>query len=612
MEIKQTLDSLLPQVEKPARYIGNELNSIRKDLSQIRTKIALAFPDVYEIAMSHLGLQILYHIINKQDSAAAERVYAPWVDMEQLMRQRNIPLFTLENHYPVRSFDFVGFTLQYELSYSNVLNMLDLAGIPLLQRDRGEDHPFVMFGGPCSFNPEPLADFADFFVIGESEAAILDIIRVHQSWLKRGGSRDEFLAMVAEVPGVYVPSFYAVQYKEDNTIASVTPKHPAARAVVVKRIIEDLDAADYPTAPIVPYLEVVHDRMVLEVFRGCQRGCRYCQAGAIYRPVREKRVETLVKLARELLANTGYEELSLTSLSTSDYSCVKELISTLNQELVEQGVSISLPSLRIDSFGLELAKEVQKVRKSGLTLAPEAGTQRLRNVINKQVNEDDLFAAVKDAYQAGWRRVKLYFMIGLPTETYEDLDGIAALAEKVVRIGDRPMRVTVSTASFVPKPHTAFQWEPQFAMEELERRQQYLLDKFRRNKYIKYSYHDANSSMLEAVFARGDRRLARVLIRAHQLGCKFDGWDEHFQYNKWMQAFAEAGLDPGFYANRRRPYSEILPWDHISAGISKDFLRAESERAHQGITTPDCRWNPCSNCGVCPQLKTYLNVVRRR
>lgn len=609
-QLKQQIDDILPLVQKPARYTGNELNSIRKDWATVGTKIALAFPDVYEIAMSFLGFQILYGVINEHEDALAERVYAPWIDLETLMRENHIPLFSLETHRPAQDFDFIGFTLQYEMSYSNILNMLDLAGVSLLQSERRDNEPFVMAGGPCAFNPEPLADFFDFFVLGEAEVVILEVVAAHKAWRKEKGSRQNFLQQVARIPGVYVPSFYQVTYDAQGLIHHVEPQHESIPSKITKRIVKDLDAAPYPTAPIVPNVEAVHDRISLEIFRGCTRGCRFCQAGSVYRPVREKSLERLKQQAQALVKNTGYDEISLSSLSTSDYSAIQELIGDLNCCLSSQGVGISLPSLRTDTYSIELAKEVQKVRKSGLTLAPEAGSQRLRDVINKQVCANDLYAAVAAAYAEGWKRVKLYFMIGLPTETYQDLDGIVEMAHKVSTIGDRPLKVTVSTASFVPKPHTPFQWVPQLSRVELEKRQGYLLEKFRKHRHVKYNYHEADVSWLEAVFARGDRRLGSVLAIAHQLGCKYDGWDEHFDFSAWMKAFDIAGIDPAFYANRHRSYDEVLPWAHLDSGVSSTFLRKESEAALQGQTTPDCRWDKCSVCGVCPELEVKTFMVK--
>lgn len=600
--------AILNRVSKPSRYTGHEWNSITKDHAQVDVTFALAFPDVYEVGMSHLGLKILYHILNRRSDTAAERVFAPWVDMEAEMRAAAIPLHTLETFRPVGEFDVVGFTLQYELSYTNIVNMLDLAGIPLFSAERTEEHPFIIAGGPCAFNAEPIADFIDFFSLGESEEAIEEIAECLAQWKRDGkpGGRMGLLAQMAQFEGIYVPAFYDVTYHQDGTLASVTANRPEAKDKIMKRIVKDLETIDYPTKPVMPYLDIVHDRAVIELFRGCTRGCRFCQAGMLYRPVRERKPETLVKLAQQIIDNTGYSEISLTSLSSADYSCLHELVTRLIAQFRDQGVSVSLPSLRIDSFSIQLAQEVQQVRKSGLTFAPEAGTQRLRDVINKGVTEQNLEDAVSSAFQAGWSSVKLYFMIGLPTETDEDIKGIADLAYKVLDMyrnvkGKRGAKVTVSVSSFVPKSHTSFQWFGQNTTAEIERKQQYLRSLIR-DRSISYNYHDARTSFLEGVFARGDRRLSQVVLAAWKSGAKYDGWSEHFRFDVWMKAFAEVGLDPAFYANRERPTEELLPWEHLEAAIHKEYLLREYDRAVAQEATIDCRRDVCGICGVCPEL----------
>lgn len=609
--MKQFIENnILPKVTKPVRYQGNEWNSVHKDWDMTPVRIAFAFPDVYEVGMSHLGLRILYHTVNRRDDALMERVFAPWVDMEEKLRENKIPLFSLESYKPIAEFDAVAFTLQYEMSFTNLLNILDLGGIPLRASARDDRWPLILAGGPTAYNPEPLAPFIDAFLIGEGEEALPEIVDVIKRWKQTPNrpEKSDLLKELARVSGVYVPEFYDVIYHTDGTIKEVVPKVSFAPEKVVKRVVRDLDKADFPTSPIVPFTEVVHDRIMLEVLRGCSRGCRFCQAGMIYRPVREKNPETLLEQASHLVKNTGYDEISLTSLSTGDYSCVQGVLESLMDKYGSQGVGISLPSLRADSFSVELAKQVQRVRKTTLTFAPEAGTQRLRDVINKGVTEENLMEATEGAFRAGWTAVKLYFMIGLPTETQEDLDGIADLAYKVVDIGrsvlgDRTgrLKVTVSASSFVPKAHTPFQWVPQDKIEVLKEKQQYLARRLKHRRIV-FNWHDARLSFTEAVFARGGRTVGDALERAWQLGCKFDSWSDHFKFDKWMEAFADVELDPSFYANRPFQLDEVLPWDHIDAGINKKFLGSEFAKALELQTTSDCRFDKCTGCGVCQNL----------
>ncbi|CAA7599428.1 Conserved hypothetical protein CHP03960, radical SAM [Acididesulfobacillus acetoxydans] len=601
-EIRRKVDRFLTRVLKPGRYLGAEWNSIHKEWESTRVHMAFAFPDVYEVGMSHLGTRILYHLVNSFPDFLCERVFAPWVDMEARLRENEVPLYALESFRPLKTFDVLGFTLQYELSFTNVLNMLDLAGIPLRSGKRKAGDPWVIAGGPCAFNPEPLAPFIDFFLLGESEEQLPQVLDLMAEQKENPRPRADFLRRVAQVQGVYVPEFYQVSYREDGRVQGIEAE-PGVPRVVEKAIVKDLDQAFFPTEPIVPYLEIVHDRMMLEVMRGCSRGCRFCQAGMIYRPVRERSPQTLLGQAEKLVRSTGYEEISLTSLSSGDYSCIRPVVGDILARYGGEWVGVSLPSLRIDSFDVELAAQVQKVRKSGLTFAPEAGTQRLRNVINKGVTEEDLMAAVGAAFRAGWSGIKLYFMIGLPTETQEDLDGMVALAAKVLDLGKRSgvrnMRLTVSVSSFVPKSHTPFQWEPQERQASLAQKQQYLKERLR-DRRIKFNYHDVATSFLEAVFAKGDRRLADVLEHACRAGCRFDGWTEQFRYGLWQESFRELGLDPGFYANRTLDYDDVLPWDHLESGVSKKFLMQEHWKALREANTQDCRFAECTGCGVCP------------
>lgn len=613
-------ESILRSVSKPGRYTGGEYGQIVKDREKVKARFAFCFPDSYEIGMSNLGVRILYGVLNRDEDIWCERVYAPWIDMEDKMREHHIPLWAHESGDPIADFDFIGFTLQYEMSYTNVLNMLDLAGLPLRAADRGEDAPLVIGGGPCSYNPEPVADFFDLFNIGEGEEMLPEIVRLYIK-MKEDGSYTKagFLREAARsIEGVYVPSLYDVSYNEDGTVKSYTPKYPDVPARVRKRIVKDLDTMYFPDKLVMPYLETVQDRIMLEVFRGCIRGCRFCQAGIIYRPVREKSPEVLCNQAKCLYEATGYEEMSLSSLSISDYTRLRELTDGLISWTNDKKVSLSLPSLRIDSFTRELMDKVASVRASSITFAPEAGTQRLRDVINKNVTEEDLMNAAGIAFAAGKEQVKLYFMDGLPTETDEDLEGIAKLGKAVIEKfyatpehnKRRQPQVTVSVSCFVPKPFTPFQWEPQDMPETLERKRLYIRSKITDCK-IKYSCHDSGTSRIEAVLALGDRRVGAALELACREGFRFDAWDEFFSYDRWMDVFARAGIDPSFYANRRRQTSEVLPWDVIDCGVTKEFLIREYEKAHAGVTTPNCREH-CSGCGAnrlggeracCPSLQ---------
>lgn len=610
MNLKKDLTiDILSSVQKPARYTGGEFASIVKPAEEVEATIALAFPDVYEVGMSYLGFKILYHLLNKEDGIAAERVYAPWIDLEAKMREREIVLYTLETKKALRECDIVGFTLQYELSYTNILNMLDLGGVPLLAKDRTDADPFVIVGGPCVYNPEPLADFFDFAVIGEGEEVLIEVMRCYKEWKREGkpGGRQEFLQRVVKIKGIYVPSFYEAEYNEDGTFKAIKPLREDIPAVIQKRVIEDMNSVDFPTSPIVPFGEIVHDRIMLEVFRGCSRGCRFCHAGMVYRPVRERKPEVLMDLSRKLVDNTGYNEISLVSLSSADYSCLAPLVHKMIGEFKDERVSVSLPSLRIDSFCVAIAKEVQAVRKSGLTFAPEAGSQKMRDVINKGVTEEDLMNAVGAAFESGWNSVKLYFMIGLPYETDEDVLAIADLARKVQYkyfqiTGKRGCKVTVSASSFVPKPYTAFQWFAQNDLEEIRRKQFLLKDEIKKYKNITLNYHDAKTGTIEAVFARGDRRVGKAMLLAWQKGARFDGWSDCFSYERWLEAISDAGLDKDFYAARERGENEAFPWEHISPGVSRRFLWNEWRKAYAQQLTHDCRRASCTGCGVCQAL----------
>ena len=599
---------MLQAVEKPARYTGGEWNAQPKASAAVLCRIALAMADVYEVGMSNLGLKILYEILNRRDDIAAERVYAPWLDMEEEMRRRGIPLFSLETFQEVSSFDILGFSLQYELLITNTLNMLDLAGLPLHAAERTDEQPFVIGGGPCVYNTEPIADFFDFFVLGDGEEIVVEVCDALIAWKKEGrlDGRRGFLRRAARIPGIYVPSFYAPEYDARGMFTGLRVLDEAASPQIYRRVVKDLDAAPFLEKPVVPYLGIVHDRLMLELFRGCTRGCRFCQAGMAYRPVRERRPETLEFLARTLFDSTGYNEMSLTSLSSADYSCLSPLVDGLLAGTQGERVSFSLPSLRIDSFSVDIAERLQQVRKSGLTFAPEAGTQRLRDVINKNVTEDDLLHSVRTAFEQGWKAVKLYFMMGLPTETDEDIVGIAELAQKVVDCykevkGKRGVKVTVSVSCFVPKAYTPFQWFAQVPQEEFERRQRLLKESIR-DRAISFHYHDARASVLEGALSRGDRRLSAVIETAWRNGAKFDGWTDQFKDEVWKDAFCRCGVAPEFYSRRTRDLEEALPWAHTSPGVSEDFLRREWQRAQEAALTHDCRRETCTGCGVCPEL----------
>ena len=601
--VSREVEKLLLKVQKPGRYVGGELNEVIKDKKDVDVRFAFCFPDTYEVGMSHLGMKILYSLFNSRDYIWCERVFAPWVDMEELMVQNNIPLYALESGDPVSDFDFIGFTLQYELSFTNMLNMLKLGNVPVKSSDRTELKNIVVAGGPCACNPEPIADFVDLFFIGEGEEVDLEVIDLFRECRDQGKSKQEFLELCAKIEGVYVPSLYDVEYNIDGTIKSFTPKN-GAPAVIHKRLMKNMDESYYPDNFVVPLVEIVHDRAVQEIFRGCIRGCRFCQAGFIYRPVREKSPETINAQCKALCENTGYDEVSLSSLSSSDYSRIVPLLEKLTGWCKDEKVSISLPSLRVDGFTDEIMDKIKTVRKSGLTFAPEAGSQRMRDVINKNVKHEELMQTCATAFAGGWTTVKLYFMIGLPTETMDDVADIANLGQAVVdtyyqtpnRVKGRSVSVTVSASSFVPKPFTPFQWEPQDTIPELHKKQEHIKESITTKK-IRFNYHDADTSFLEAVFARGDRKLNKVMELACERGFHFDGWNDCFSLEKWLELFDECGIDPAFYANRRRSFDEILPWDHIDYGVTKSFLKKECEKAYQNTTTPNCR-EKCSGCGA--------------
>ena len=602
-------DEILLKISQPARYIGGEVNMVKKDPSKVAVRFAMCFPDVYEIGMSHLGIQILYDMFNRRDDVYCERVYSPWMDLDPIMREQKIPLFAVESQDPIKNFDFLGITIQYEMCYTNILQVLELSQIPLHAEDRTEEDPIVIGGGPCTYNPEPIAPFFDLFYMGEGEVVYFDLIDRYKEIKARGGSRKEFLEQAAQIPGIYVPGFYDVTYKEDGTIEAMTPNNPHAPQTVSKQLVMDMSDTWYPEKPVVPYLRATQDRVVLEIMRGCIRGCRFCQAGMVYRPVRERSLEELKRLARTMLKSTGHEEISLSSLSSSDYTKLEGIVNFLIDEFDGKGVNVSLPSLRIDAFSLDVMSKVQDVKKSSLTFAPEAGSQRLRNVINKGLTEENILNGSAEAFRGGWNRVKLYFMLGLPTETVEDMQGIAELSEKVAEVyydtvpkeqRHGKVQVTASTSFFVPKPFTPFQWAPMCTKEQfLERasivnhRMKEMLNK----KSLRYNWHEADVTVLEGVLARGDRKVAAVIEEAYRNGAIYDSWSEYFNNDIWMKAFETCGVDIDFYTTRERSLDEVFPWDFIDAGVTKDFLKREWANAQAETVTPNCRMR-CSGCGV--------------
>ena len=602
-------EEILLSIQQPARYIGGEVNMVKKDPSAVDVRFAMCFPDVYDIGMSHLGIQILYDMFNKYEDVYCERVYSPWTDLDKIMREKHIPLFALESQDPVKEFDFLGITLQYEMCYTNILQVLELSGIPLHAEDRTWDDPIVIGGGPCSYNPEPIAVFFDMFYIGEGEVSYRKLLDVYKESRKNGDSRQEFLRKAAGIPGIYVPSLYEVTYEEDGTIRSFLPTAPGVPEKVEKQLVMEMTESVYPEKPLVPFIKVTQDRVVLEIMRGCIRGCRFCQAGMIYRPTRERNVETLKESARIMLQNTGHEEISLSSLSSSDYSDLKEIVNFLIDEFREEAVNISLPSLRIDAFALDVMSKVQDVKKSSLTFAPEAGSQRLRNVINKGLTEEDILHGAGEAFKGGWNQVKLYFMLGLPTETEDDMKGIAHLAQKIAETyyevvpkeqRKGKVQINVSTSFFVPKPFTPFQWAPMFREGDFIEKAKVVKNEIRsqlNQRSIRYNWHEPDVTVLEGFLARGDRRCSEVILRAYEKGALYDAWSESFDYDIWKEAFRETGVDIEFYTLRERSTDEILPWDFIDAGVTKKFLIREWEQAKAETVTPNCR-QKCSGCGV--------------
>lgn len=615
-------DEILLSIDKPARYIGNEINSVIKDKEKIAVRFAMCFPDVYEIGMSHLGLQILYDMFNRYDDIWCERVFSPWIDLDKIMREKNIPLFALESQEPIKNFDFLGITLQYEMCYTNILQILDLSGIPLLSKDRTKEDPIVIGGGPCTYNPEPIADFFDLFYIGEGEVQYRNLMDLYKQCKEEDVSRDVFLQRAAKIPGMYVPSLYNVTYHEDGTIDKFYPKMEGIPSVIVKQLVDDLTLAPYPQKPIVPFIKVTQDRVVMEIQRGCIRGCRFCQAGQIYRPVRERDVDTLKEYAVTLLNNTGHEEISLSSLSSSDYSKLEELINYLIEECSKRYINISLPSLRIDNFSLSVFEKVQDVKKSSLTFAPEAGSQRLRNVINKGLTQEDILHGSHLAFESGWTRVKLYFMLGLPTETEEDIKGIAQLCDKIAaeffetvpkeERKNGPVQIVASTSFFIPKPFTPFQWAKMNTKEEFIEKAYLTKNSIMQQlnqKRIKYNWHEADVSILEGVFARGDRKVSEVILKAYEKGCIYDAWSEFFKNDVWLKTFEECNVSIPFYISRERPLDEVFPWDFIDCGVSKEFLKNEWRKAIQEEVTPNCKEH-CNGCGVA-KFRTGICINRK-